>query len=77
MRRKLTLLVLPPVARITAFVARMATLGWCCQCCHRSGSSVTASSAPGRILGVYCAVMPITRPGVCPEDGSRMRLVIL
>ena len=27
MRRKLTLLVLPPVAKITALAARMATLG--------------------------------------------------
>ena len=33
--------------------------------------------APGSILGVYCAVIPTTLPGLVPAESALMRLVIL
>src|SRR5262245_34338873 len=77
MRRKFMLPVLPPVARITAFFARIATLGWVVSILPLDRKLFNGVVWPGMILGVYCAVMPITLPAFCPEEGSRIRLAIL
>jgi hypothetical protein len=77
MRRKFTLLVLPPVAMITALVARMFSASLILSMFPSDRKLFSGVVAPGMILDVCCAVMPITRPVFCSEDGSRIKLVIL
>ena len=77
MRRKFMLLVLPPVATMTALVARRFIVGLVLSMLPSERKLFSGVVAPGMILGVYCAVMPITRPVFCSVDGSRIKLVIL
>src|SRR5215510_9282107 len=77
MRRKFTLLVLPPVATMTALVARRLMVGLVLSMFPSERKLFSGVVAPGMILGVYSAVMPITRPVFSAPDGSRITLVIL
>ena len=77
MRRKLILLVLPPVAMITALFARKFIVGCVLSMLPSERKLFSGVGAPGMMRGVYCAVMPITRPASFSIDASRIRLVIL
>jgi hypothetical protein len=77
MRRKLTSLVLPPVAMTTAFFARRFTVASALSILPSERKLRSGAVAPDMILGVCCAVMPITRPDLFSPESSRIRLVIL
>ena len=77
MRRKLMPLVLPPVAMMTALFAASLTVGSVFSMLPSERKLLSGELAPGMILGVCCAAMPITRAALFAGDGSRIRLVIL
>ena len=74
MRRKFKLLVMPPVATITAFFARIVIFGFVLSMLPSERKLFSGVDCPGMMRGVYSAVMPITRPAFCR---SRWKLVIL
>ena len=67
----------PPVARITAFLARIFTAGLVLSMLPSERKLFNGVDCPGIILGVYSAVMPSTLGAFCPAGDSRMTLVIL
>ena len=65
-------LVLPPVATMTALRARKFIVGLVLSMLPSERKLFSGVAAPGMICGLYCAVMPITRPSFSSGDGSRI-----